>query len=116
MKPFKTVGLIGRLGSELVLHSVSVLEQLLLSRQLKVLVEDEISQHLDHSAMQVASRKQIGEQCDLVIVIGGDGSLLGVARAMARHEVPILGINRGKLGFLTDIHPDEIEDKVGETN
>jgi NAD+ kinase len=114
MKPFKTVGLIGRLGSDLVLHSVSVLEQLLLSRQLNVLVEDEISQHLDHSAMQVASRKQIGEQCDLVIVIGGDGSLLGVARAMARHEVPILGINRGKLGFLTDIHPDEIEDKVGE--
>ena len=56
----------------------------------------------------------LGEICDLVIVVGGDGSLLGAARAMARHGTPVLGINRGSLGFLTDIRPDELEAKVGE--
>lgn len=56
----------------------------------------------------------MGEICDLVVVVGGDGSMLGAARALARHKVPVLGINRGSLGFLTDIRPDELEAKVGE--
>ena len=50
----------------------------------------------------------------LVIVVGGDGSMLGAARALAKHRVPVLGINRGSLGFLTDIRPDELEEKVAE--
>jgi NAD+ kinase len=49
----------------------------------------------------------------LIIVLGGDGSLLGAARMLARHNVPVLGINRGRLGFLTDILPEELEEKVG---
>ncbi|ROS01312.1 NAD+ kinase [Sinobacterium caligoides] len=114
MSQFHTIGLIGRLGNDLVLQSVEILQQLLLARQLRVIVEDEIAQSIDDCQMEVANRQQIGEQCDLVIVIGGDGSLLGAARAMVRHGVPILGINRGRLGFLTDIHPDSIEEKVTE--
>jgi len=47
-------------------------------------------------------------------VVGGDGSLLGAARSIASSHVPVLGVNRGNLGFLTDIAPDEIEQKVGE--
>ena len=49
-----------------------------------------------------------------MIVVGGDGSMLGAARALARHKVPVLGINRGSLGFLTDIRPDELELKVAQ--
>jgi len=48
------------------------------------------------------------------VVVGGDGSMLGAARALARHKIPVLGINRGSLGFLTDIKPDELEVKVAE--
>ena len=48
----------------------------------------------------------LGEIRDLVIV-GGDGSLLGAARALAKFNTPVLGINRGRLGFLTDISPDD---------
>ncbi|WP_410967102.1 NAD(+)/NADH kinase, partial [Salmonella sp. SAL4442] len=55
----------------------------------------------------------MGEICDLVVVVGGDGSMLGAARALARHKVPVLGINRGSLGFLTDIRPVEREAMVG---
>lgn len=49
--------------------------------------------------------EQIGEKSDLVIVIGGDGNMLGMARRLAKYNVPLIGINRGNLGFLTDITP-----------
>ena len=65
------------------------------------------------SSLQVCSRNMLGEACDLVIVVGGDGSLLHAARALARFRTPVLGVNRGRLGFLTDIAPDEIQAKVG---
>lgn len=54
--------------------------------------------------LQISTRKLLGEICDLVIVVGGDGSLLGAARVLAQHKVLVLGINRGSLGF-PDIRP-----------
>ena len=47
--------------------------------------------------------EQIGKQCDLGIAIGGDGTMLGVGRQMAQHGLPLIGINQGRLGFITDI-------------
>lgn len=58
------------------------------------------------------SRGVIGEGVDLVVVVGGDGSILGVARDVAHTGVPVLGVNRGTLGFLADIAPEQIDDKV----
>lgn len=49
----------------------------------------------------------IGEQCDLVLVVGGDGTMLGIGRQLARHGVPLIGINQGRLGFITDIPLDQ---------
>ena len=54
----------------------------------------------------------LANHCDLVMVIGGDGSLLGAARALAKSDTPVLGINRGSLGFLTDISPDNATDAL----
>ncbi|MCF7978588.1 MAG: NAD(+) kinase [Chromatiaceae bacterium] len=51
----------------------------------------------------------IGERCDLVLVVGGDGTFLHAARMLAEHDVALVGINLGRLGFLVDILPDEIE-------
>jgi NAD+ kinase len=48
----------------------------------------------------------IGERCDLVLVVGGDGTMLGIGRQLARHGVPLIGINQGRLGFITDIPLD----------
>ena len=105
---FRNIGLIGRVDSDLVRQSVQALVELLQQRELTVVLEEETSKALDSHRLQVASRKLIGEICDMVIVVGGDGSLLGAARDLARHDVPVLGINRGKLGFLTDIAPEVI--------
>ena len=48
----------------------------------------------------------IGSQCDLALVVGGDGTMLGIGRQLARHGVPLIGINQGRLGFITDIPLD----------
>ena len=114
MEQFKHIGVIGRLGSVQVVDTLKRLKSYLLSRDLHVILEEPMAQLLPGHDLQVCSRKMMGEICDLVIVVGGDGSLLGAARALARHNVPVLGVNRGNLGFLTDIQPDHLEEQIGE--
>ena len=114
MEQFRNVGIIGRLGSTRVLETVRRLKRFLIDRHLHVILEDTIADLLPGHGLQTSSRKMLGEVCDLVIVVGGDGSMLGAARALARHKGPVLGINRGSLGFLTDIRPDELELKVAQ--
>ena len=96
------------------METLQSLLRLLTSRQLDVSVEPRLAKLLDGKGFRQASRDEIGEHCDLVIVVGGDGSMLSAARTMAAYEVPVLGVNRGRLGFLTDISPDEINVKVAE--
>ncbi len=114
MEHFRNIGIIGRLGSSQVLDTIRRLKRFLVERHLHVILDESIAEVLPGHGMQTCTRKLLGEICDLVIVVGGDGSLLGAARAMARHGTPVLGINRGSLGFLTDIRPDELEAKVSE--
>jgi len=114
MAEFNTIGLIGRLGSERAVYSMKRLIKYLLSEGLNVTLEEETASLLPNHDLSVCNKEHLGKDCDLVIVVGGDGSLLGAARALAKHSVPLLGVNRGRLGFLTDITPDEIESKVGE--
>jgi NAD+ kinase len=54
----------------------------------------------DYGALSPA---EIGAQCDLAVVVGGDGTMLGIARELARHNMPLIGINQGRLGFITDV-------------
>lgn len=61
----------------------------------------------------VAEPHEMATHCDLIISIGGDGTLLQCAGAIYPHEVPVLGINLGRLGFLTDLPPDHIESDLG---
>ena len=114
MEQFRNIGIIGRMGSSQVLDTIRRLKRFLAERQLHVILEESIAEMLPGHGMQTSTRKMMGEICDLVIVVGGDGSLLGAARALARPGTPVLGINRGSLGFLTDIRPDELEEKVSE--
>jgi NAD+ kinase len=111
---FRNIGIIGRVGNQFVIDSVKALKDILIERHLTVILEKEIAHILPNHGLQVTTRKLIGEICDLVIVVGGDGSMLGAARDLARHTVPVIGINRGGLGFLTDISPNEIAKKIDE--
>jgi len=112
MDNFRNIGLIGRMGSVKVVETLRRLKKILSEEDCHVIIEEKTSGILPGHGLQVCSIKMMGETCDLVIVVGGDGSLLGAARALAKSNVPVLGVNRGRLGFLTDISPDDMETKV----
>ena len=111
---FRTIGLIGRQGSDLVADSFHQLIELLDNEGMTVIIDESSASILPDDSHQKGSRKMMGEICDLIIVVGGDGCLLGAARDFARSRVPLLGINRGRLGFLTDISPKDITERVTE--
>ena len=114
MTQFKQVGLIGRLHSPAVIETLHRVIKCLNQSQCDVWVDERIVGSLNKEQLASATygtgdRHFLGQQCDLVIVVGGDGSMLSAARVMATYGVAVIGINRGKLGFLTDIAPDQVE-------
>lgn len=111
---FKTIGLIGRVGSDLVVDSLRQLIKILEERDISIVIDEESASLLPGDNHQVGSRKMMGEICDLVIVVGGDGCLLGAGRDFSRYKVPVLGVNRGRLGFLTDISPHDLDERMAE--
>ena len=117
MTHFSTIGLIGHLNSERAIYSLKRLIRFLQQRNKHFILEAETAAlitdtSLTQAAQQILQVDELGKCCDLVIVVGGDGSLLRGARALAKYQVPLLGINRGRLGFLTDITPEDIEQKL----
>lgn len=113
MDSFRNVGLIGRPGSDEVVHTLRHAIAFLQSRGCNVILDEDIEGLLGKHGLQVGDRRALGESCDLVIVVGGDGCLLGAARALSRFGTPVVGVNRGHLGFLTDIMPSELELRLG---
>jgi NAD+ kinase len=112
---FRSIGLVGRQGNSCVADSLLVLVRFLRGRHYDVVLAADIAESLPAAitdGVRACPRDALGDVCDLVIVVGGDGSMLGAARALSGQDVAVLGINRGSLGFLTDIAPDEIETRV----
>lgn len=109
---FKTIGLIGRQRKEDISDTLIALKNLLKKHKLSAVIENETAALLPKDKSPTCTRDKLGKACDLIIVVGGDGSLLNAARAAVDHNTPVLGINRGHLGFLTDINPDELSTKV----
>jgi NAD+ kinase len=113
MEQFRNVGLIGRPGNTTVADTLEELQRFLESRSIKVIFDEDTAAMLSHrSDLQVGTRTMLGEACDLIIVVGGDGSLLHAARSLARFNKPLIGVNRGRLGFLTDVSPQDITSKL----
>src|SRR5881398_979198 len=73
----------------------------------EVLVERDTAAVIGLTGLPTAEVGAIGTQCDLGLVVGGDGTMLGIGRQLARHGVPLIGINQGRLGFITDIALDQ---------
>ncbi|MFT6791382.1 MAG: NAD+ kinase [Cellvibrionaceae bacterium] len=114
MSIFSTIGLLGRVYNDQTRCTAERLIDFLTRRGVDFIVLEAMATMLQRPDLRQADEEAIGQSCDLAIVIGGDGSMLGAGRAMVFHQVPVLGVNRGRLGFLTDIMPDEIEKKVAE--
>ncbi|APE05645.1 MULTISPECIES: NAD(+) kinase [Alteromonas] len=106
--PYQTVALIGKPQHEATHDSLNLLAEYFLAKGCKLLVEESIANELETDDLKSCDLVVIGKEADLAVVVGGDGSMLGAARVLARFDIHVVGVNRGNLGFLTDIHPDDI--------
>jgi len=108
--PFRTVGVIAKQGETAKTRiALRYLAGCLRERSLRVLF-DPLAASLIGEPLELAmDLRAMGEQCDLAITVGGDGTLLGAARALADAGVPLLGINLGRLGFLADLASDALQ-------
>jgi NAD+ kinase len=99
---YRNVALFGKTGSAEVVESLVALLEHLQQRGLNVLVEEEIAADLGMVA-SAANIESIAANADVAVVLGGDGTLLNAGRRLAAHDIPLVGINQGRLGFMTDI-------------
>jgi NAD+ kinase len=111
-KPIRTCALVGRFQDVRVSECVVALLPLLQSRQVSIVGLDDSTAASAPAGITILSKSQLIERADLIIAIGGDGTLLYAAGLVAEHDIPLLGINRGRLGFLTDVLPQDMERSI----
>jgi NAD+ kinase len=112
--PFANVALVGNDRDARVVESMQILAAHLHGRGRKVFAESEST--VDFGATRVERRPaaKLAAEANLMVAIGGDGTMLHAARLASPHAVPVLGVNRGRLGFLADIGPQDLRDRLDE--
>jgi NAD+ kinase len=111
---FKTIGLIGKIGATNISPILTEIYNHLVSNGFHVIIDHNCEKLIQISGTETHGLESIGDLCDLGIVVGGDGTLLTAARALSKKEVPLIGVNMGRLGFLVDISPDNVLTRLNE--
>jgi len=110
--PFQNVALIGKHKAPEIAGPLLRLAEFLTSKGLTVVVDSLTAEHLKDSPYQAMSLAEIGRAVDLAIVLGGDGTMLNIARTLSPRNIPLVGVNQGRLGFLTDLTLDNMQDSI----
>jgi NAD+ kinase len=113
-KPFKTIALIGKYNSPEIGDSLLRLAAFIAGRGIEVLVETRTAESAHISQYPTASLEEIGQQANLAVILGGDGTMLNIACSLYPYGVPLVGINLGRLGFLADVSLDTMLETMGE--
>lgn len=112
---FNAIGLVARPGKAQIVESLLGLAAHLCKRGARILVDSEsLSGATCPADFTIVEREDLGKLADLVIVLGGDGTMLSVARMLAPYRVPLVGVNQGRLGFMTDIPLHEMISSVDQ--
>lgn len=111
-KKFSHIGLVGKPRHPTALITHETLYNWLLEKGYSVVIEQKVAKELNIKAPQTATLAEIGQHADLAVVIGGDGNMLGAARTLSKYDIDVIGINRGNLGFLTDLDPDNAQQQL----
>ncbi|MEO8331426.1 MAG: NAD kinase [Gallionella sp.] len=110
--PFQNVALIGKQKAPEIAGPVLRLAEFLSSRGVSVVIDSLTAEHLGSNPYIKMSLAEIGNAVDLAIVIGGDGTMLNIARTLSLCDVPLIGVNQGRLGFLTDLAVDDMQESI----
>ena len=105
---FTHIGLIGKAEDSNVTTTLHGLIAFLELREVEILLDDSLADILPDTPHAAVDRETLATTCDLVIVVGGDGTLLNAARSLAESDIAVLGVNLGRLGFLVDVSPEDI--------
>lgn len=114
-KPFEVIAIIGKPRDQQAIQTHKELFLWLSSEGYDVLIDERLADVLNDIPKQhFASLLNIGKKANLAIVVGGDGNMLGAARVLSRFDISVIGVNKGSLGFLTDINPEEFQVSLQE--
>ncbi len=103
---FKHVALVGKYRATGIRDVLARIASFLVEQGIRVSLERETALDTGLDSAEVLTPAELGQRCDLVVVVGGDGTMLGIARQLAPFGVPLIGINQGRLGFMTDVPLD----------
>ena len=109
---FKTIGIVGKYMNasalQMMQSDLADLARFLAAKNINVIIEENTVKHAELTGFKSASLELMGAQVDLVVVMGGDGTMLSVARSLIDNDIPLVGINRGRFGFLTDLRAEDM--------
>ena len=113
-RDFKTIALTGKYRDPRVGDSLLILARHLDAAGVRVVLDPEVEMEFPGVHVESLPEQSLAEVADLLVAVGGDGTMLYASRLVAGHDVPLLGINRGRLGFLADITPGEMLRRLDE--
>lgn len=111
-REFKIIGLIGKPKHPETTKTLIALHDFLTKHNYKVIVDSRVSQDLNMKEVVSRPLMNLGEEADLAVVVGGDGNMLGAGRVLSRFDIAVIGVNRGNLGFLTDLDPEAFDEHL----
>jgi len=109
---FRTIGIIGKPSDPSVVETLAVLYAYLKQHNYQIRVATDSVGFIQDPSVTACAADTIGQYCDLVIAVGGDGTFLAAIRAIVAYDIPLIGVNLGRLGFLVDISPSDLPDKL----
>ncbi len=107
--PFRHAALVGKFNADGIREELETVARFLTRHGLAVTLEEETAANTGITGYPRLDASALGAACDLAVVVGGDGTMLGIARQLARHDTPLVGINQGRLGFITDVALGDFE-------
>jgi NAD+ kinase len=110
--PFQNIALIGKHKAPEIAGPLLRLAAFLSSRGLNVVVDSLTAEQIESSPYPAMNLNEMTHAMDLAIVIGGDGTMLNIARTLSPHQVPLVGVNQGRLGFLTDLTLENMQETM----
>jgi len=110
---FRHAAIVGKYQAHGIRAVLEEIAHFLVDHGLDVSFESDTAEATDVAGFDVVDLPAMGRDCDLVIVVGGDGTMLGIAREVARHGLPLVGINQGRLGFITDVPGNQWREALG---
>ncbi|MBK1714630.1 NAD kinase [Rubrivivax gelatinosus] len=101
--PFRHAAIVGKFQAQGIGPLLEEITRFLLEQGVEVVFERETAHATGITEFGALDAGELGQRCEFAIVVGGDGTMLGIARELARHNLPLVGINQGRLGFITDV-------------